>query len=233
MKKMSEKEKTGAIRLSDLLDSDSAPISGSAPAPSGAPASGSTPVSDSAPVSTGVPVGGKTSARGKRPVSAEPSDPEKTDRPAALSAVFSLLSAGANSKKMLREKLARKGFSAEESAAAIAEADRLGFIGEKRLLAAYVYRLGTKKLYGPLKIRAEAARKFDRASLDAYLDEAMEELDFDALSRQVAERCLSRGRTYVINKLRYLGYDGGRVRKTIHALDAAGAFQKTAEEEEE
>lgn len=225
MKKISENEKKGAIRLSDLLDSDSAAISGSAPAPAGVPISGSTSASADTPAS------GKTSARGKMPVSAEQSDPEKTDRPAALSAVFSLLTAGANSKKMLREKLARKGFSPEESACAIAEADRLGLIGEKRLLTAYVYRLGTKKQYGPLKIRAEVARKFDRASMEAYLDEAMEELDFDALAEQAAERCVSHGRAYVINRLRYLGFEGSTVRKTLHALDAAGVFRKTAEED--
>ncbi len=219
---MSEKEKTGAVRLSDLLDPPGAAAPG-APAP--APPTGT-------PGSTGTPAAapGASKRAAREPTTRKPSD-RPCDRPAALSAVFSLLSAGANSKKMLREKLARKGFSPEESAAAIAEADRLGLIGEKRLLAAYVYRLGTKKYYGPLKIRAEAARKFDRASLDAYLDEAMEELDFDALAKQAAERCLSRGRAYVINKLRALGYDGAGVRKTVHALDTACAW-KTEDEEE-
>ena len=270
---MSEKEKTGAVRLSDLLDPPGAAAPGApAPAPpTGTPAAApgssqraarepSDRPSDCKPTTrertdrpsdrkptirkqtgapaiaprTGTPGSSGTSASApgaaRKPITRKPSD-RPSDRPAALSAVFSLLSAGANSKKMLREKLARKGFSPEESAAAIAEADRLGLIGEKRLLAAYVYRLGTKKFYGPLKIRAEAARKFDRASLDAYLDEAMEELDFDALARQAAKRCLSRGRAYVINKLRALGYDGAGVRKTVHALDAAGAW-KTEDEEE-
>lgn len=143
---------------------------------------------------------------------------ERGRRPAgtatAHDAALKILAAGANSKKMLREKLIRKGYPAEEAEVAVEEMDALGFIGEVRLLESYVNVLA-RRSYGVLRIRAELIRKFDRDILESHLDALLEEIDFITPATALAEKNAHRGREYVIGKLRRQGYPGNVIREVL------------------
>lgn len=148
--------------------------------------------------------------RGRRPAGTATVRNAATAHDAALK----ILAAGANSKKMLREKLIRKGYPAEETEAAVEEMDALGFIGEVRLLESYVNVLA-RRSYGVLRIRAELIRKFDRDILESHLDALLEEIDFITPATALAEKNAHRGREYVIGKLRRQGYPGNVIREVL------------------
>ena len=88
----------------------------------------------------------------------KPRDEQK--RPEVLSSAYRILQSGANSRKMLREKLVKKGFSVDEANEAIALCEAQGFLAEKKLFLAHASYLAEKKRFGRRRIRLELMKKF-------------------------------------------------------------------------
>lgn len=146
----------------------------------------------------------------------KPQDEQK--RPEVLSSAYRILQSGANSRKMLREKLVKKGFSVEEANEAIALCEAQGFLSEKKLFLAHAAYLAEKKRFGRRRIRLELMKKFDHASVNAYFDEALEEIDFEALAKAEAKRCAARGKRYTLSRLSSLGYSSHEIYEALEGL---------------
>lgn len=142
---------------------------------------------------------------------------EKQDNP-ALSAAYRILQSGANSRKMLRDKLVKKGFSLTEANYAIALCESQGLLSEKRLLLSHTEYLARKKHYGRSRIYRELLKKFDRESVVSYFDEAIAELDFTELAKAEAERVSYRGKRYVLSRLSSLGYSSHEIYEALDGL---------------
>ena len=151
-------------------------------------------------------------------VSSEKNSEKSEKRPEVLSAAYRILQSGANSRKMLREKLLKKGFSRDEAAFAITTCEEQGFVNEKRLLLSHAEFLAKKKHFGKRRIRMELLKKFDRASVDAFFDEAIKEIDFLTLAKAEAEKGFSRGRRYVVSRLSLLGYSSHEIYEAVEGL---------------
>lgn len=143
---------------------------------------------------------------------------EKTPEDEAFRAALRILSAGANSSRMLREKLCRKGFSREDAAAAASRAAEAGLVGDCRLLIAHAEYLARKKFYGKSRIRMELLQKFDREIVERFFEEAVEEIEFAAYATTLAGRYADRGREYVIGRLRRAGYASAEIRGALNEL---------------
>jgi len=143
---------------------------------------------------------------------------EKEKRSPATSAAFRILQSGANSKKMLRDKLLKKGFSGVECEAAIEECLSLGFVKERELLLTHTLYLANKRHFGKKRIRMELYKKFDRETVEKYFDEALEEIDFQKNAREEALKLLRRGKSYLVRHLALLGYSSHEVYEALKDL---------------
>lgn len=142
----------------------------------------------------------------------------KTKENPALSAAYRILQSGANSRKMLRDKLMKKGFSRDSADSAIAFCESQGLLSEKRLLLSHTEYLARKKHYGRSRIRRELLQKFDRQSVDEYFGEAIEEIDFEAYAKEEAARVAHRGKRYVASRLSTLGYSAHEIYESLDGL---------------
>ena len=100
------------------------------------------------------------------------SDARRDARPkiGVLDASLRLLGRRAHSQVELRRKLARRGYSAADTQAAIGRLIELGYLDDRSFASGHVRRRGTVR--GPLALSAElAARGVDRAAADAALAE--------------------------------------------------------------
>lgn len=136
----------------------------------------------------------------------------------ALSSAYRILQSGANSCKMLRDKLEKKGFSKAEADRVIALCKSQGLLHEKRLFFAYTEQLARKKHYGKSRIRRELLLKFDRQTVDEYFSEAIEEIDFREYAKEEARRVAHRGKRYVISRLNTLGYSSSDIYASLDGL---------------
>ena len=166
--------------------------------------------------------GGEQQFRSERLICEEP-DPstgtsDEKKRPEALSAAYRILQRGANSRKMLREKLMKKGFSRSLADEAIAKCELQGLLHEKRLFMAHTEYLARKKHYGKSRLRLTLLQKFDRESFDEYFSEAIEEIDFLENAKIEAERVASRGKRYVLSRLQALGYSSHEIYEALDGL---------------
>ena len=141
----------------------------------------------------------------------------KSENP-ALSAAYRILQSGANSRKMLRDKLMKKGFSKDEANTAIAFCEKEGLLHEKRLFVAHTEFLARKKHYGKSRIFRELLLKFDRQTVEDYFDEAISEIDFEAYANAEAERSCHRGKRYVQSRLHTLGYSSHEIYEAVDGL---------------
>lgn len=161
---------------------------------------------------------GRASFR-KTSLEKETSQEEKKPEDEAFRAALRILSSGANSSRMLREKLCRKGFSKEDAAAAVERADDAGLIGDRRLFFSHAEYLARKKFYGKNRIRLALMQKFDREIVERFFEEAVEELDFASYAVTLAGRYAGRGREYVIGRLQRAGYASSEIRSALQALE--------------
>ena len=143
---------------------------------------------------------------------------EPSDRAAATSSAFRILQSGANSKKMLREKLLKKGYPKGECEAAIEECVALGFIKDGELLVAHTAFLAKRKHFGKSRIRMELLKKFDRETVEDYFTEAIGEIDFLKNAREEAVKLLHRGKAYLVRRLYLLGYSSSEVYEALKDL---------------
>lgn len=143
---------------------------------------------------------------------------KEKERPSAYDAAMNLLAFGDNSEKMLREKLARKGYEPSEIADALTTLREKRYISDARLMERYAAALSSKKYYGAYRIRMEMLRRFDRESVEAYFDDAIREIDFKEQAKRCAEKNARKGREYLIRRLRYLGYDREQIRAAVNQI---------------
>lgn len=149
---------------------------------------------------------------------AYPKAEEPKERAAATSSAFRILQSGANSKKMLREKLLKKGYSKRECEAAIEECVALGFIKDGELLTAHTAFLAQKKHFGKSRIRMELLKKFDRKTVEDHFTEAIVEIDFLKNAREEALKLLHRGKAYLVRRLQLLGYSSSEIYEALKDL---------------
>lgn len=133
-------------------------------------------------------------------------------------AALSLIRFSANSRKMLDEKLIKKGYGKEVVKIALDNLEKGGFINDKQLLNAYAYRLATVKMYGKYRIRLDLCRKFYKETVNKYLDSALEDVNFEEYAEKLALTYASYGKTYVASKLRRNGYTTQEIRYAIRDL---------------
>ena len=146
---------------------------------------------------------------------------EKTESPysPATQAALRILQAGANSSKMLREKLMRKGFEADDCEETLLFLQEQGLLDDQRLLQNHVLFLAERRFYGKARIRLELFCKFDRAVVDECLEEALEGIDFEALCFAAAKKSKGKGREALMQKLRRQGYATSEIRYALAMLE--------------
>lgn len=201
-----------AVRLSELIGQESAPL----PVRKKPPEVDSEEAYPSEPEKTE-----KTSGKGGRSgksAGSGGSEKEK-ERPSAYDAAMTILAHGDNSEKMLREKLARKGYTASETDDALAVLREKRYVCDERLMERYASALSRKKFYGRYRIRMEMLRRFDRAVVDAHFEEAVREIDFAAQAKLYAGKNARKDREYLIRRLRDLGYEREQIRSALSALN--------------
>lgn len=136
-------------------------------------------------------------------------------RPSAYDAAMRILAAGDNSRRMLAEKLSRKGYPPAQISAALSALEEKGYVSDARLMARYAESLARGKFYGAYRIRLEIARRFDRDSVDRYLAASLAPIDFAANAAAFAKKFAPRGRDYLLRRLHALGYTGPEIRKAL------------------
>ena len=134
-------------------------------------------------------------------------------------AALVLIRFSSNSRKMLEEKLVKRGYPKDVVKIALDNLENGGFINDKQLLYAYAYRLATVKLYGKYRIRLDLCRKFDKETVNKYLDYALEDVNFEEYAEKLAEKYASYGKTYVCSKLRRNGYTTQEIRYATRDLE--------------
>ena len=147
----------------------------------------------------------------------------------AVKKAYDLLAYGDNSKKRLSEKLRQRGFDREIAEEAVEYAERLGVVDEKRQLEHVVGQL-VSKCYGRSRIKQELIRKgISREIIDEYLDDLLEEVDFDALLEKLLRKKVDfemigsgpEGRKYrekVISAMFRYGYSPDEVRRKLREI---------------
>lgn len=147
---------------------------------------------------------------------------ENRERPAVYDAAMRILASGDNSRRMLREKLTRKGYSPDEIAEALDALERKGYISDARLMERYAAALAAKKSYGAYRIGMEIRRRFDRESVDAFLADSLADIDFAANAVAFAQKNAPRGRDYLLRRMQSLGYTSAEIVGALKTL--SGGF---------
>ena len=143
---------------------------------------------------------------------------ESPKRSSSSSSALRILQSSVNSSLMLREKLRRKGYSQEEIEEALQEVKDAGLLDDKRLFFAHAEFLATRKFYGKRRVYMELVRKFDREIVDAYFEEALEEIDFSSLCLAFAQKNSTKGREALAAKLSRQGFSSNEIRYALSSL---------------
>ena len=130
---------------------------------------------------------------------------------------MSLLAIGDMSERKMREKLAAKGFSADEITEAVDKLKLEGYIKDERLMENLVAYYSKRKHFGKYRIKLELHSKFDRESVDNFFDALCECVDFKSFAADEAQKQADKGadRKKIAARLTRLGYDASSIR---HAL---------------
>lgn len=148
----------------------------------------------------------------------EISDKKGKNQPDAYASAMRILAMGDNSSKMLREKLAKKGFERAEIEEAIAHLVEIGYVNDRRLALRWGELLAERKICGAYKVRMELFRKFDREVVDDVMDEIEESVDFAQIARDFALKNAKRGREAIIRRLRYQGFSVHIIRAAVEGI---------------
>lgn len=148
-------------------------------------------------------------------------------RASATSAALRILQSGANSSLMLREKLSRKGYSRDEVEEALDEVQHAGLLDDRGLLFAHAEYLAVRKCYGKRRVYIELVRKFDRPLVEAYFEEAVEEIDFSACCLAFAKKNSKGINSSLAAKLSQRGYAASEIRYALSSLSSEQEDQFT------
>lgn len=96
----------------------------------------------------------------------------------AIRSALNILDYADNTEKKLREKLFRKGYTADETDIAVEYAKKMDYLNESRFLEVMVYSLSNTKLYGKRRIIQELYVKGFKREIIAEAD--FSEIDFAA-----------------------------------------------------
>ena len=95
-----------------------------------------------------------------------------------------------NTEKMLREKLARRGYDCDVVEDAVGYLKSKGYLNEMKMLDSAVHSLALSKLYGkPRIIRELTAKGFSRDSISDYFASGeADDIDFFSICRKAFEK---------------------------------------------
>lgn len=144
--------------------------------------------------------------------SKKPSRREKSD---AFEAAMAVLAKGDNSRRMLREKLGRKGYPESEIHRAIERLGELGYVDDRRLLLRTAGQLCDHRHYGAFRVKMTLLRYFDRSVVEEYFDLAVKELDFSAAAAAEVEKWSPKGEDFLRRRLERLGFAASEIRRAI------------------
>ena len=110
-------------------------------------------------------------------------------RPRAYEAGVRLLAPRALTVHEIRTRLARRGYSEQETAAAIDELTARGFLDDRALAYNVATALAERRLYGRSRVAADLARRGVAGdAIGEALERAFAGLDEDAMARKAASR---------------------------------------------
>lgn len=136
-------------------------------------------------------------------------------RMSAYERAMSILACGDNSQRQIREKLEKRGYEQDEIADALAMLKKKRYLRDDELMERYAAALSNKRMYGPCRIKMEMLRRFDREVVENYFEDAIGEIDFDAVALKVLEKSEDRDREHRVRRLRYLGFTTEQIRKAM------------------
>jgi SOS response regulatory protein OraA/RecX len=145
--------------------------------------------------------------------------PTAEDVRTCADAALVLIRFSANSRKMLEDKLIKKGFSRDVVKIALDNLEKGGFINDKHLLYAHAFRLATVKYYGRYRIKLDLCRKFHKDTVNKYIDGALEDVNFEECAEKLAMKFSSYGMDYVCSKLRRNGYTTQEIRYAVRNIE--------------
>ena len=116
-----------------------------------------------------------------------------TDKDAAYLRAVKILSASDNTPPALYKKLTARGFSEEDSAAAVNRLISEGFLDEAKLLKKTVLSLYEKK-YGPEYIKAALLKKDFSEKALCKAEKMIDSLDFDASRDELIKEISASGK---------------------------------------
>lgn len=136
----------------------------------------------------------------------------------AIRSALNILDYADNTEKKLREKLFRKGYSADETDIACEYAKKMDYLNEDRFLEVMVYSLANTKLYGKRRIVQELYVKGFRRDVIAKAD--FSEIDFSANCRKrikMTKKNYSDVRKLYAALLRY-GFSSDEIKEALRSL---------------
>lgn len=152
-----------------------------------------------------------------------------------LETAMRIIMFGDNSKKMMRDKLSRKGYSSEIVHLVIDRMVEKGLINEAPLFDSMVHNLAIKKFYGRSRVKQEMLLKFDRESVDAMLDKCLKDVSFHRQANEFAAKNYANGKDRLIRAMKARGYDSRQIMLAIEKVEDelreqnGGVLRKTRE----
>ena len=143
---------------------------------------------------------------------------EKSEKENCLSSALMIIRSGENTERMIREKLIRKGYSKEAIEYSFEKIKAVSLTDDKRLLYSYVKTLGEKKLYGPLRIKLEVLKKFDKDIISDYFEDALSEVDFFEAAKRLYEKNSTKDRDFIIRKLARCGFLRDHIKYALNSI---------------
>lgn len=159
-------------------------------------------------------------------------------RPRAYEAGVRLIAPRALTVHEVRTRLARRGYSVEETQAAVEELSSRGFLDDRTLAYNVATTLAERRLYGKSRVAAELARRGVAAdAIGEALERAFAGLDEDAMARKAASRRAGavpvdkRARERMARALLRRGFSRGAVARALGG-ETAGTGEPGADFEE-
>lgn len=124
-----------------------------------------------------------------------------------------------NSKKMMRDKLSRKGYSNEIVHIVIDRMVEKKLINDEHLLDSMAHTLAIKKFYGRSRVKQELLLRFDRESVDAFLDKSLRDVSFNRQANEFAAKNYAKGKDRLIRAMKARGYDSRQIMIAIEKVE--------------
>lgn len=136
-----------------------------------------------------------------------------------LETAMRIIMFGDNSKKMMRDKLSGKGYSQEIVRFVIDRMVERKLINEEPLFDTMAHTLAIKKFYGRSRVKQELLLRFDRESVDAFLDKSLRDVSFNRQANEFAAKNYAKGKDRLIRAMKARGYDSRQIMIAIEKVE--------------